>query len=88
MDSAARETLWAGEYGFSAREVQIATLLVERTPYRQIAEGLGLSENTVKTHVRNIYKKADVASREELLAKLSESRTFHPDDAASPENRE
>ena len=84
----AREALWADAYGFSAREVQIATLLVERTPYRQIAEGLGLSENTVKTHVRNIYKKADVASREELLAKLSESRTFHPDDAASPENRE
>lgn len=88
MNSAARETLWADEYGFSAREVQIATLLVERTPYRQIAEGLGLSENTVKTHVRNIYKKADVASREELLAKLNEPRAPHPDDAASPENRE
>lgn len=88
MDSAAREALWAGEYGFSAREVQIATLLVERTPYRQIAEGLGLSENTVKTHVRNIYKKAEVASREELLAKLNDSRASHPDDAASPENRE
>lgn len=88
MDSAAREALWVDAYGFSAREVQIATLLVERTPYRQIAEGLGLSENTVKTHVRNIYKKADVASREELLAKLNDSRASHPDDAASPENRE
>ena len=88
MDSAAREALWVDAYGFSAREVQIATLLVERTPYRQIAEGLGLSENTVKTHVRNIYKKADVASREELLAKLSESRVSHLDDAVSPENRE
>lgn len=88
MDSAAREALWVDAYGFSAREVQIATLLVERTPYRQIAEGLGLSENTVKTHVRNIYKKADVASREELLAKLSESRVSHLDDAASPESRE
>lgn len=62
---------WAHRYGFSPREVEVARLLLQRTPYKQISAQLFVSENTVKTHVRNIYKKADVSSREELLEKLS-----------------
>ncbi len=63
---------WVQRYGFSPREAQIALLLVQRTPYRQIGEELFVSGNTVKTHVRNIYRKADVSSREELLVKLGD----------------
>ena len=63
---------WERDFGLSPREVQVAELLVRRTPYRQIAEALDVSENTVKTHARNIYKKADVASREELLTRLAD----------------
>ena len=63
---------WAERFGFSPREVEIVALLMKRTPYRQIGEQLFVSDNTVKTHVRNIYKKADVSSREELLEKLSD----------------
>lgn len=33
-----------------------------------IAENLGISENTVRTHVRHIYEKLGVSSREELIA--------------------
>lgn len=65
---------WEEIYEFSPREMEIVLLLVERTPYRQIAEKLFISENTVKTHVRNIYKKADVNSREDLLEALEASR--------------
>ena len=61
---------WEEQYGLSPRESEITILLLERTPYRQISERLGVSENTVKTHVRNIYHKVDVTSREELLAKI------------------
>lgn len=63
---------WAQRFGFSPREVEIAQLLVQRIPYKQISEQLFVSGNTVKTHVRNIYKKAGVSSREELLEKLSD----------------
>lgn len=62
---------WADALGLSPREEEIAALLLRRTPYRQISESLFISENTVKTHVRNIYKKAAVSSREELLDVLT-----------------
>ena len=61
---------WIQRFGFSAREAQIAMLLARRMPYKQISAGLFISDNTVKTHVRNIYKKADVSSREELVEAL------------------
>lgn len=64
-------TLWERELGLSPREAQVALLLVQRMPYRQIAGRLFVSENTVKTHARNIYKKAGVSSREELHDKLA-----------------
>ncbi len=63
---------WAQHFGFSQREVEIAVLLMQRIPYKQIGEELFISGNTVKTHVRNIYKKAGVSSREELLEKLND----------------
>ncbi|BAK45645.1 response regulator transcription factor [Eggerthella sp. YY7918] len=66
-----QKEIWVRQFGFSPREAEIAVLLVQRTPYKQIGEELYVSGNTVKTHVRNVYKKADVSSREELLEKLS-----------------
>ena len=62
---------WIAALGLSPREAEIAALLLKRTPYRQISEELFISENTVKTHVRNIYKKSNVTSREELLEMLA-----------------
>lgn len=64
--------VWVKQFGLSPREAEIAQLLVQRIPYKQIGEELFVSGNTVKTHVRNIYKKADVSSREELLEKLND----------------
>ena len=33
----------------------------------EAAEALGVGEETVKTHVRSLYRKLDVHSREELV---------------------
>lgn len=49
------------------RESEIASLLITGKTYRMIAEQLHVSENTVKTHVKNIYSKAGVQNRTELM---------------------
>ncbi|NMA91843.1 MAG: response regulator transcription factor, partial [Firmicutes bacterium] len=42
---------------------------------REVGETLFISENTVKTHVRNILSKYDVASRSELISLLLKNRS-------------
>ncbi|MEM5768997.1 MAG: LuxR C-terminal-related transcriptional regulator [Bacillota bacterium] len=51
----------------SERERQIAALLLKGRTSKLIAAELFLSENTVKTHVKNIYSKLNVRSRAELF---------------------
>jgi DNA-binding NarL/FixJ family response regulator len=53
--------------GYSPREAEVATYLVHgyRAPY--IAQKLCISENTVRTHIKSMYRKSGVSSRNELL---------------------
>jgi DNA-binding CsgD family transcriptional regulator len=51
----------------SAREREVAVLLLQGKTYRKIAGELYISENTVKTHVKNIYSKFNIQSRGELI---------------------
>jgi ATP/maltotriose-dependent transcriptional regulator MalT len=50
----------------TARELQVAQLVVDRQTNPQIAAQLFLSNKTVETHLRNIFRKMDVTSRVEL----------------------
>jgi DNA-binding NarL/FixJ family response regulator len=52
----------------SAREREVLQLLANGATNRQIAAQLNLSENTVKTHLSNIFSKLDVQSRAEAVA--------------------
>ena len=59
----------AGANGIEAltsRELQVARLVVDRKTNPQIAAELFLSQKTVETHLRNIFRKVDVSSRVEL----------------------
>jgi DNA-binding NarL/FixJ family response regulator len=48
------------------REQQVARLVVDRKTNPEIAAELFLSQKTVETHLRNIFRKLGVASRVEL----------------------
>jgi DNA-binding NarL/FixJ family response regulator len=50
------------------RESEILRLLVEGKGNKAIAASLGLSEGTVKSHLRNIYRKLQVQTRAEAAA--------------------
>jgi ATP/maltotriose-dependent transcriptional regulator MalT len=53
----------SGIASLTARELQIARLVVDRRTNPQIAEALFLSPKTVETHMRNIFRKLGVSSR-------------------------
>lgn len=54
----------------SPREQQILALLAQGRLYKEIAATLGLSLDTVRTHLRNIYAKLEVRSRTEAVMKV------------------
>lgn len=56
----------------SPRERDVFAYLAQGYGSEYIAEQLGVSYHTVRAHVRSIYKKLDVHSREELLDKVRE----------------
>ena len=55
-------------WDLAARELEVLEHLVAGHRNRTIASTLGISENTVKFHVRNLFRKLDVGSRTEAIA--------------------
>jgi LuxR family maltose regulon positive regulatory protein len=51
----------------SAREVEVLRYWCSRMTYREIAAALYVSLNTLKTHVRTVYRKLDVESRADAV---------------------
>lgn len=57
------------EFGLSEREKEVLNKLSEGDNYQQIADSLFISVDTVRHHIRNIYKKLHVHSQSEAVAK-------------------
>ena len=57
----------ASRYFLTEREASVLELLLAGRSVPYIAEQLCVSQNTVKTHVRHIYAKLDIHTRQELL---------------------
>lgn len=57
------------ENQLSAREQVVLDCLARGLPYKQIGDELGISINTIRTHLRHIYEKLHVQSRTEAVAK-------------------
>ena len=52
----------------SSREQQVLGLILQGRDVPFIAEELGISKNTVRTHVKSLYTKLDVHSRQEFIS--------------------
>ena len=59
----------------TVREQEVLQLILSGKSNREIAVSLCISENTVKTHARNIFSKYDVNSRAELISTLLKNQT-------------
>jgi DNA-binding CsgD family transcriptional regulator len=58
-------------YGLSQRELEVIVQLSRGLSNKEIADKLGVSYTTARTHIYNIFKKTGAASRVELLRILS-----------------
>lgn len=58
----------AAERGLSPRESEVLLLLAQGRSRAFIQSELFLSDGTVKTHIRHIYQKLDVHSKQELIS--------------------
>jgi len=67
-DGAARPA--ASEVSLSPRENEILTMLSEGFLYKEIAEKLGSTYSTVRTHIEHIYEKLHVHSRTQAVSKF------------------
>jgi DNA-binding NarL/FixJ family response regulator len=66
------------KYYISDREVEIIEALVVGKTNKEIASELFISINTVKTHIKNIYRKLEVKNRVQLLHKIKFSNGSSP----------
>lgn len=60
-------SLLSEEYGLTKRETEVLRMLLLGRDAPSISEELCISTNTVKTHVKHIYAKLDIHSRQELI---------------------
>lgn len=68
-ESEARGTFWPGlQYGLTKREAELLELLTEGLPNKEVARHLCISEETVKSHLKSIYRKLSVSDRTEAVA--------------------
>ncbi len=63
----------ADSFGLTKREAEVAVLFVRGRSTPRIAEDLYISSGTVSTHLRNVYRKTGVHSRQELLDLLDKA---------------
>ncbi len=63
-----REAIQETEPNLSPREGEVLQLVAQGATNKQIADSLFISENTVKTHLRNIMEKLHLANRSQAAA--------------------
>ncbi len=65
--TALKEDIFFQEKHLSEREEQVARLLIQGKTNKEIADALFVSINTIKSHIKSIYKKLEVSNRVQLI---------------------
>ena len=68
LDLAARPAEDVTGWNLAARELEVLQHLAVGHRNRTIASTMGVSDNMVKFHVRNLFRKLNVGSRAEAIA--------------------
>ena len=68
----------AERFQLSARETQVFELLAKGRNREHISKTLFISDNTTRTHMKNVYRKLDVHSQQELIDLLEASEKQDP----------
>ena len=58
---------FASDYGLTRREAEVVPYICKGRSAKVIAGTLCVSESTVRTHIRRIYEKTEVYSKQELI---------------------
>ncbi len=67
------------KYELSERQQEVLALMAQGRNAKYIENALTISLSTVQTHIRNIYRKLGVHSRQELLDLIEEMKLFGED---------
>ena len=78
------DAAWPGhDFGLTAVESEVAAFLAEGLSNRSIADALlCISEHTVKSHLKSVFRKVDVTSRAQAVAAHRRRCQFPPDGGA------
>ena len=68
LEGIAREI--ANEHGLTPREADVMVLMAQGYSYQAIADELCLSLGTVQWHTKNVYRKLDVHTKQEVIAQV------------------
>ncbi|MNI41861.1 Transcriptional regulatory protein LiaR [compost metagenome] len=60
----------------SERETEVVQLMAQAMTNKKIARTLGVSPETVKWHIKNLFAKLDATGREEAIAKWRDLNTL------------
>jgi DNA-binding NarL/FixJ family response regulator len=64
----------SADHGLNAREREVLQCLVDGLSYKMVGDKLGISINTVRSHIKHIYEKLHVRSNTEAVAKTINQR--------------
>jgi DNA-binding CsgD family transcriptional regulator len=70
----ARNTAAQASLGLTGQEMRVLERLAAGQSNKEIARTLGLSPNTVKTHLANLFAKLEVARRTQAIGKARDLR--------------
>ncbi|MFB7128502.1 MULTISPECIES: LuxR family transcriptional regulator [unclassified Kitasatospora] len=62
--------LYLAAYGLTAREREVALLLVRGGDTRDVSRALAMTPYTVQDHLKSVFTKTGVGSRQELIARI------------------